>query len=76
MRAVCLDNVKVEKKGFLFWRYDAPEKETKQCGQLEHYKNNASKDGMEPLFFNIVSWAKRCDDGHEAAMSAAAPPEN
>ena len=46
--------------------------ETKQCGQLEHYKNNASKDGMEPLFFNIVSWAKRCDDGHEAAMRLGA----
>jgi len=40
---------------------------TKQCGQIEHYKTNASKDGMEPLFFNIVSWAKKCDDGYEWA---------
>lgn len=41
--------------------------ETKQCAQLEHYKAHASEDGMEPLFFNIVSWARRCDDGYEWA---------
>jgi hypothetical protein len=41
--------------------------ETKQCAQLEYYKAHASEDGMEPLFFNIVSWARRCDDGYEWA---------
>ena len=46
--------------------------ESKNCAQIEHYKNNASKDGMEPLFFNIVSWAKRCDDGHDAVMRLGA----
>jgi len=45
---------------------------TKQCAQLEHYKNHASDDGMEPLFFNIVSWAKKCDDGYEWAQKLGA----
>jgi hypothetical protein len=46
--------------------------ETKQCAQLEYYKAHASDDGMEPLFFNIVSWAKRCNDGYEWAQKLGA----
>ena len=42
------------------------------CLQLEHYKKHAADDGMEPLFFNIVSWAKKCDDGFEWANKLGA----
>jgi hypothetical protein len=37
------------------------------CAQLKHYLDNASEDGMEPLWRGLLSWAKFCDDGDEQA---------
>ena len=37
------------------------------CGQIAHYVENASEDGMEPLWRGLLSWAKVCDDGPKAA---------
>ena len=42
------------------------------CAQIKFYKQHAAEDGMEPLFFNIVSLAKCCDDGREAAFRLGA----
>jgi len=38
------------------------------CSQLEHYVNNASDDGMEPLWRGLLSIAQKCDDGDRAAV--------
>jgi hypothetical protein len=38
------------------------------CGQLKHYVENASEDGMEPLWRGLLSWAKVCVDGDKAAV--------
>ena len=40
--------------------------ETK-CEQVKFYINNAQDDGMEPLWRGILSLAKHCQDGDEAA---------
>ncbi|WP_339936004.1 MltA domain-containing protein, partial [Undibacterium luofuense] len=32
------------------------------CGQLAHYIENASDDGMEPLWRGVLSWAKVCEE--------------
>jgi hypothetical protein len=40
--------------------------ETK-CEQVKFYVNNAQDDGMEPLWRGILSLAKHCQDGDEAA---------
>ena len=38
------------------------------CGQLDHYVNNASDDGMEPLWRGLLSWTKVCVDGDKASV--------
>lgn len=38
------------------------------CAQLAHYVENASDDGMEPLWRGMLSWAKVCNDGEKAAV--------
>lgn len=38
------------------------------CGQIAHYIENASDDGMEPLWRGLLSWAKVCVDGEKAAL--------
>ena len=38
------------------------------CNQLDHYVNNASDDGMEPLWRGLLSLAQKCDDGAKAAV--------
>lgn len=35
------------------------------CAQLKHYIDNATEDGMEPLWRGLLSWSKVCEDGHE-----------
>lgn len=37
------------------------------CGQLRNYVENASDDGMEPIWRGVLSWAKVCNDGEKAA---------
>jgi hypothetical protein len=44
----------------------------KGCAQLQYYKDHASEDGMEPLWFALISLAKRCDDGYEHAKALGA----
>jgi hypothetical protein len=36
-----------------------------KCLQFQHYKDNASEDGMEPLWYAMISVAKKCEDGWE-----------
>jgi hypothetical protein len=38
------------------------------CGQLDYYVNNASDDGMEPLWRGLLSIAQKCVDGEKAAV--------
>ena len=38
------------------------------CAQLQNYVENASDDGMEPIWRGMLSWAKVCDDGEKAAI--------
>ena len=38
------------------------------CGQLQNYVENASDDGMEPIWRGMLSWAKVCADGEKAAV--------
>lgn len=33
------------------------------CGQLQFYRDNATQDGMEPLWRGLLSWTKVCEDG-------------
>lgn len=42
------------------------------CGQLSFYMENATQDGMEPLWRGLLSWAKVCDDGLEYAHKLSA----
>mgnify|MGYP000320575507 CR=1 FL=1 len=44
----------------------------KGCAQLQYYKDHASDDGMEPLWFALISIAKKCDDGYESAKALGA----
>jgi len=37
------------------------------CAQLENYVENASDDGMEPIWRGMLSWAKVCADGAKAS---------
>lgn len=39
------------------------------CGQLAYYKDHATEDGMEPLWFALISLAKKCEDGYERAKA-------
>ena len=46
-------------------------KKTKQgagCAQLVHYVENASDDGMEPIWRGWLSIAQKCEDGDRAAI--------
>ena len=38
------------------------------CGQIAHYIENASDDGMEPLWRGLLSWTKVCVDGEKAGI--------
>jgi hypothetical protein len=38
------------------------------CAQLEYFLENATDDGMEPLWRGWLSIAKPCDDGQKAAL--------
>ena len=38
------------------------------CEQLRHYAENASEDGMEPLWRGWLSIAQKCNDGEKAAV--------
>ena len=38
------------------------------CGQLAYYKEHATEDSMEPLWFALISIAKKCEDGYECAQ--------
>lgn len=42
------------------------------CGQLKYYLENASDDGMEPLWRGLLSLAKSCEDGEKAASKLSA----
>lgn len=37
------------------------------CAQLQNYIENASDDGMEPIWRGMLSWSKVCDDGDRAS---------
>ena len=43
-------------------------KEGKGCAQIEHYIENASEDGMEPLWRANLSIAQKCEDGAKAVV--------
>jgi hypothetical protein len=43
-----------------------------KCGQINYYKEYASKDGMEPLWRGILSIAKHCEDGEEEGLALSA----
>ena len=38
------------------------------CGQIMHYIENATDDGMEPLWRGLLSWTKVCVDGEKAGV--------
>ena len=38
------------------------------CDQLRHYAENATEDGMEPLWRGWLSIAQKCNDGEKAAV--------
>lgn len=40
----------------------------KGCGQLAHYIENATSDGMEPLWRGLLSIAQKCKDGGKAVI--------
>ena len=42
--------------------------EGRGCGQLDYYVNNASDDGMEPLWRGLLSIAQKCADVGKAAV--------
>lgn len=39
------------------------------CHQLMYFKQHASDDNMEPLWFALISLAKKCEDGYERAKA-------
>ena len=43
-------------------------KEGKGCAQLAHYIDNATSDGMEPLWRGMLSIAQKCNDGGKAVI--------
>lgn len=34
-----------------------------KCAQFQYYKDNAASEGMEPLWYAMISVAKKCEDG-------------
>jgi hypothetical protein len=65
----------VENSVTLFKNIEEATAAGKGCAQLQYYKDHAAEDGMEPLWFALISLAKRCDDGyaHAAALGALHP---
>jgi hypothetical protein len=43
-----------------------------KCAQINHYRNNATEDGMEPLWRGVLSIAKSCEDGVEEGLALSA----
>mgnify|MGYP002654422098 CR=1 FL=1 len=43
-------------------------KQGKGCGQLAHYIENASDDGMEPLWRGLLSIAQKCEEAPKAVV--------
>ena len=43
-------------------------KEGKGCAQLAYYVENATADGMEPIWRGLLSIAQKCADGDKAAL--------
>ena len=43
-----------------------------KCGQINYYRENATKDGMEPIWRGILSIAKYCEDGEEEGLAISA----
>ena len=43
-----------------------------KCLQFQHYKENATDDGMEPLWYAMISVAKKCEDGFERMKDLSA----
>lgn len=43
-----------------------------RCPQFEYYKQNAQQDGMEPLWYAMISVAKKCEDGWERMQELSA----
>lgn len=37
------------------------------CGQIAHYVDNATEDGLEPLWRGVLSLTKYCEDGEKSA---------
>lgn len=37
------------------------------CAQLQHYRQNARRDNLEPIWRGLLSWTKVCADGREYA---------
>lgn len=62
----------VENTISLFKNLDEATAAGKGCAQLQYYKDHASEDGMEPLWFALISLAKRCDDGYDYANALGA----
>ena len=43
-----------------------------KCAQINFYRENAQKDGMEPIWRGILSIAKYCEDGEEEGLAISA----
>jgi hypothetical protein len=68
--ALSANNVKLVENSVSFFRNieQATEAGT-GCGQLAYYKEHATEDGMEPLWFALISLAKKCEDGYDRAKA-------
>lgn len=42
------------------------------CGQVKHYVENASQDGLEPMWRGMLSLAMKCDDAQKACARISA----
>jgi hypothetical protein len=38
------------------------------CAQLKNYIENATEDGMEPIWRGLLSWTQKCEDGPDHAI--------
>jgi hypothetical protein len=57
----------VENTVSLFKNIEEATAASRGCAQLQYYKDHASDDGMEPIWYALISLAKCCDDGYEYA---------
>jgi hypothetical protein len=63
------NRVKLIENSMTFFRTIEEATDTNRgCGQLAYYKEHATEDGMEPLWFALISIAKKCEDGYECAQ--------